>query len=121
MLTLQRAGHPCNDPAGSRAPCALCPEHSSYSLLQVSSSPPKIRIYTYVSYVGHRNKPGWYAFAGGDNPVLDTAARMGPHDGGAGRAADAPGRPEVGEHAAEEITPRHITCVKHMLRNTPNH
>ena len=33
-----------------------------------------------------------------------TVARTGPHDGGAGRAADVPGRPEVGGHPPEEIT-----------------
>ena len=32
-----------------------------------------------------------------------TAAHAGPHENGVGRAADATGGPEVGEHAHEEI------------------
>ena len=46
---------------------------------------------------------------------LDLAvARTGPHEVGAGRAADPPGGPEVGEHAPEQIatkySPRHERC-----------
>ena len=33
-----------------------------------------------------------------------TVARIGPHDGGAGRVADAPGGPEVEEYAPNGIT-----------------
>lgn len=60
------------------------------------------------------------------------AARTGPLGGGTGRVADGPGRPEVGEHAPEGITPktrhpvasmRHATRSfgEHASRNTPNH
>ena len=37
-------------------------------------------------------------------------ARTGPHDGGAGRVADAPGGPEVREHAPERITTKDQSC-----------
>ena len=56
--------------------------------------------------MGHRNETcGWHVCAGRVKHAahLDLAvARTGPHDGGAGRVADAPGGgPEVGEHAPE--------------------
>ena len=42
---------------------------------------------------------------------LDLAvARTGPHEVGAGRAADPPGGPEVGEHAPKEIATRFSVC-----------
>lgn len=47
-----------------------------------------------------------------------TVARAGPHDGGTSRAADAPGGPEVGVHAPEEIKikPIHVArrCAKRL-------
>ena len=55
----------------------------------------------------HRNETcGWHVCAGRVTHVVDldpTVARTGPHDGGAGRAADPPGAPEAEEHPPEEI------------------
>ena len=47
-----------------------------------------------------------------------TVARIGPHDGGAGRVANAPGGPEVGEHAPEGITTKYHSCGE-ALRPIP--
>ena len=56
----------------------------------------------YVRIISHRNDTcGWHVCAGRVKHVVDlhlTVARTGPHDGGAGRVADAPGGPEVGEN-----------------------
>ena len=56
----------------------------------------------------HRNETcGWHVCAGRVKHVVDldlTVARTGPHDGGAGKVADASGGPEGGEHAPEGIT-----------------
>lgn len=39
----------------------------------------------------------------GVDPVVHMVRRTGPHSGGAGSAADAPGRPEVVHNTAEEL------------------
>ena len=75
----------------------------------------------YVRTIRHHYETyGWHVCAGRLKYVVDldlTVARAGPHDGGAGRAANAPGRPEVGEHAPEEITIRVPSCGEAMRRN----
>ena len=50
---------------------------------------------------------GWHVCAGHVKHVVDfdlTVGRKGSHDDGAGRAADAPGGPDVGEHTPEGVT-----------------
>ena len=46
-----------------------------------------------------------------------TVARPGPHDGGAGRVADVPREPEVGEHPAEGITIKYHSCGEVLRQN----
>lgn len=56
-------------------------------------------MYSYVSYA-IATKPWWHGYAGRVKHVVAlelTAARAGPHDGGVGKAVDAPGGPEVGK------------------------
>ena len=68
----------------------------------------------------HRNETcGRRVYAGRVKHVyLDLmVARAGPHDGGAGRAVDAPGGPEVGGHAPEGITIRVHFCVEALRQN----
>ena len=68
----------------------------------------------------HRNETfEWHVCVGRVKHVdLDLAvARTGPHDGGAVRVADAPGGPEVEEHAPEEITTNYHSCAE-ALRQT---
>ena len=69
----------------------------------------------------HRNDTcGRHVCAGRVKHVVDldpTVARTGPHDGGAGRVADAPGGPEVGEHAPEGITTKVNFCVDALRQN----
>ena len=59
-----------------------------------------------VCVIHHRNETcGWHVCAGRVKYVLDldlTVARTDPHDGGVGRVADTPGRPEVGEHLPKD-------------------
>ena len=74
-----------------------------------------------VRVMRHRNETrGWHVCAGRVKHVVDlnlTVARAGPHDGGTGRAAGAPGGPEVGEHAPEGITTRVNFCVEALRQN----
>ena len=69
----------------------------------------------------HRNKNcGRHVYAGRVKHAVDldlTVARAGPHEGGTGRAADAPGGPEVGGHAPEGITIRVNFCVEALRQN----
>ena len=69
----------------------------------------------------HRNETcGWHVCAGRMKHVVDldlTVARAGPHDGGAGRAADAPGGREVGGHAPEGLMIRVNSCVEALRQN----
>ena len=46
-----------------------------------------------------------------------TVARLGPHDGGAGRAADASWGAAVREHAREEITIKEHSCGEALRQN----
>ena len=58
-------------------------------------------------------KYGRRVCAGRAKHVVDlglAVARTGPHEVGAGRAADSPGGQEVGEHAPEEIATKYISC-----------
>ena len=74
-----------------------------------------------VRVIRHRNETcGWHACAGRVKHVVGldlTVARAGPHDGGTGRAADAPGGPEVGENAPEGITIRVNFCIEALRQN----
>ena len=57
----------------------------------------------------HDKTCGWHVCGGRVKHVVDldlAIDRAVPHDGGAGRAANAPGEPEVGERALEGITIR---------------
>ena len=69
----------------------------------------------------HRNETcGWHVCAGRVTNVADldlAVARTGPHDGGAVRVADAPGGPEVEEHAPEEITTNYHSCAEALRQN----
>ena len=69
----------------------------------------------------HRNEIcGRLVCAGRVKHVVDldlTAARARPHDGGTGRAADAPGGPEVGGHTPEGITIIVNFCVEALRPN----
>ena len=76
---------------------------------------------TYVSHVS-TTKPvgGMYVPGEGNKHVVDlglTVARVGPHNGGAGRAAIAQGRPEIGKHAPEEITKELKSCGEALRQN----
>ena len=58
----------------------------------------------------HKETYGWHVCAGRVKHVVDlglTVARRDPHDGGAGKVADAPGGSKVGEHATESMTTKH--------------
>ena len=68
----------------------------------------------------HSETCGWHVCAGRVKHVIDldpTVARKGAHDGGAGRVADAPGGPEVEEHAPKAITAKLNFCVEASRRN----
>ena len=69
----------------------------------------------------HRNETcGRHVCAGRVKRVVDldlTVARAGPHDGGIGRAADAPGGPVVGGHAPEGITTKYQSCGEALRQN----
>lgn len=85
----------------------LCPKRSSPSLFAVSAYRRQ------KMNVRHRNGPRWHVFDGRANPVVDlepTADRVSPHDGGAGRAAHAPGGPEVGKHVPKYRTIKRTPC-----------
>lgn len=59
----------------------------------------------------------WWHVLGGRATHVDlglTAVVTGPHDGGAGKAADARGGPEVGEYAFEDLTINNITCREQL-------
>ena len=67
---------------------------------------PDVRMDNMTSYIYHRDE-SWMAcmYRACEKHVVDLdlkAARTRPHDGGAGRAADAPGGPEVGEHLPKD-------------------
>ena len=58
-------------------------------------------------------KRGRRVCAGRAKHVVDpdlAVARTGPHEVGAGRTANPPGGPEVGEHASEEIATKYRSC-----------
>ena len=128
LLTLQPAGHPIQLP--SRIQGAVHPA-STFSIelaalavcvgttrparrLQIVcffAQPKNNEIYvpgTWYVFIRHRNETrGWHVCAGRVKYVvyLDlTVVRTGPRDDGAGRAADAPGGPDVGEHTPEGVT-----------------
>ena len=69
----------------------------------------------------HRSETcGWHVCVGRVKHVVDldlTVARAGPHDGGTGRAVDAPSGPGVEEYAPEEITTRVYLCVEALRHN----
>ena len=62
----------------------------------------------------HRTETcGWHVCAGRVKHVVDLdrmVVRTGPHEGGAGGVADAPGGAEVGEHASEGIMVKDHAC-----------
>ena len=69
----------------------------------------------------HRNETcGWHVSIGRVKHVVDldlAVARTGPHDGGAGRAAHAPERPELGDHAPEGIKIKDNSCGKALRQH----
>ena len=74
-----------------------------------------------VRVMRHRNETrGWHVCAGRVKHVVDldpTVACIGSRDGAAGRVANAPGGPEVGEHAPEGITTKLNFCVEALRQN----
>ena len=68
----------------------------------------------HVRVMLYRNETcGWHVCGGRVKHIVDldlTVAYTGPHDDGASRAADAPGRPEIGGHTPEGITIKYSSC-----------
>ena len=61
---------------------------------------------------------GGMCYPGRSIDVPDTATRAGPHNGNAGRTADPPHGPEVGEGVPERTTRMHTPCRETMGQNT---
>ena len=111
---IQGAMHPASTSSFEFAAIwGLCRENSSRSCVKSSTFRREKNNETYVRVIRYHETCGCHVCAGRVNHVVDldlTVARAGPHDAGAGRAANAPSGPEVGKHPPEEITIRANSC-----------